>query len=115
MVKTNSIRFFKINVMGEYQRITKEYIDFPKYCYFFIKEIQESIDEYNIKKVGDEIEITIETSEHPYCSDAFQLIKKAFTRKKFLISLSHYKMIKEENVKTYTYKWRLKKIDDLPF
>ena len=62
MVKTNSIRFFKINVMGEYQRITKEYIDFPKYCYFFIKEIQESIDEYNIKKVGDEIEITIETS-----------------------------------------------------
>lgn len=101
--------------MGEYQKITKEYIDFPRYCYFFIKEIQDSINEYNIKEVGDEIEIVIETSEHPYCSDAFELIKKVFTRKNFYVNIPTYKMVKENGVKTYTYRWRLKKIDNLPF
>lgn len=101
--------------MGEYQKITKEYIDLPKYCYFFIKEIQDSIDEYNVKHAGDEIEVTIETSEHPYCSDAFELIIKAFTRKKFYVSTPTYKMVKENGVRTYTYKWKLKKVDDLPF
>jgi hypothetical protein len=101
--------------MGEYQKITKEYIDFPRYCHFFIKEIQESINEYKIENEGDEIEITIETSQHPYCSDAFELIKKAFTRKGFYVSPPSYKMIKEGGVRTYTYKWKLKKIDKLPF
>ena len=101
--------------MGEYQKITKEYIDFPRYCYFFIKEIQDSIDEYDIKNVGDEIEVTIETSNHPYCSDAFTLIIKAFTRKSFYVSIPTYKMVKNNGVRTYIYKWKLKKIDKLPF
>lgn len=102
--------------MGEYQKITKEYIDLPRYCHFFIKEIQESIDEYDIKDVGDEIEILIETSSHPYCSDALELVKKVFIRKHFLIKMSTYKMVKDDDgKKTYVYGWNLVKVDDLPF
>ena len=67
------------------------------------------------KNVGDEIEVTIETSSHPYCSDAFTLIIKAFTRKSFYVSTPTYKMVKNNGVRTYTYKWKLKKIDKLPF
>lgn len=104
-----------VNVMGEYQKITKEFIDLPRYCYFFIKEIQESVDEYNIKEAGDEIEIVIETSNHPYCYDALELIRKAFIRKNFFVKMPSYKMTKEDGVRTYTYRWNLKKIDDLPF
>ena len=102
----------------EYKKITKEYIDFPRYCYFFISEIQDSIDENSIKDVGDEIEIEIETTGHPYCYDALELIVRSFVRKGFDTRIPNYRMEKNNVERKYIYKWKLVKtpnIDDLPF
>lgn len=101
--------------MEAYNKITRNDIDFPRYCYFFIKEIQDSIEEYDIKDAGDEITITLSTSSHPYCSECINLIKKAFIRKKYYIKLSNFKVEKDDDGdKVYVYTWDLKK-DDLPF
>ena len=54
--------FFKDNVMGEYKKITKEDVDFPRYCHFFIKEIVEgniTVDN-SLNQLQKEINIKIE-------------------------------------------------------
>ena len=67
--------------MGEYRKITKEDINFPKYCLFFIKKIQEAIDKSkNDLSYVEFLKVEVETT-YPYCSDAFDLIAKTFTRK----------------------------------
>lgn len=102
-----------------YKKITRDDVDFPRYCFFFIKEIQDSIEEYEIKDPGDELEVVIETYSHPYCYDAFALVVKAFERKNFQVKIPTFKMEKGEgDSRLYIYKWNLKKInpcDDLPF
>lgn len=102
-----------------YKKITRDDVDFPKYCYFFIKEIQDSINEYEIKNPGEELEVVIETHSHPYCYDAFALVVKAFERKKFSLRIPTFTTKKDEDGdKVYVYKWTLKKLnplDDLPF
>lgn len=109
---------FKKNVMGEYKKITKEDIDFPNYCLFFIKEIIDSLEEYDIKNPGDELSLEIETTQHPYCYDAFELIAKTFNRKGYDMKIPTFKLKNENGIKTYTYKWKILKIQDsydLPF
>lgn len=105
--------------MSEYRKITKEDIDFPNYCFFFIREIQDSLVEKEIKNPGDELSLEIETSQHPYCYDAFELIARTFTRKGFSINIPSFHLTKKkDNTKVYTYKWKIIKraIDDgLPF
>ena len=104
--------------MSIYKKVTKDDIDFPRYCYFFIKELQESIDEYDVTEVGDELTVDLRTSEYPYCSEALELIKKTFTRKGYLTKMSHYKLEIIGEDRYYNYKWELRKLpntDDLPF
>lgn len=104
--------------MAEYKKITKEDVDFPNYCFFFIKEIMDSLDEYDIKEPGDELTLEIETVTYPYCYDAMALIMKTFERLGYDMKVPTYKMSKEDDIKTYTYKWRIVKspnLDDLPF
>ena len=97
-------------------KLTKEDIDFPRYCLFFIRKIQEEL----VKQELDEKEfifIVVE-STYPYCSDAFDLITKTFERKGVDIMTPTFKLQYKDNVKYYTYKWKLrklKKLDDLPF
>ena len=45
--------------MGEYKKTTKEDIDFPNYCFFFIKEINESLEENDITNPGDELTLEL--------------------------------------------------------
>lgn len=110
--------FFKDNVMGEYKKITKEDVDFPRYCHFFIKEIVESLDEYDIKDPGDELELEIETSQYPYCYEAFELVVRTFERKGYDVRIPNFHMDKRDGTKFYTYKWNFRKlpnVEDLPF
>ena len=103
---------------GEYKKITKEDVDFPDYCYFFIKEIKESLEEEEIKDPGDELELELDTPDHPYCYEAFELIVKTFQRKGYDIRIPTYHLEKEDGIKHYIYKWKIKKlpnVDNLPF
>lgn len=102
--------------MGEYKKITKDDIDFPRYCLFFIKTIQERLDE---KELDDTVFSEIEVlTTYPYCSDAFDLITKTFEKKGFDVKTPTFKLELINKVKHYNYKWRMKKsinCDDLPF
>ena len=104
--------------MAKYKKITKDDIDFPNYCFFFIKEIIDSLEEHDIKEPGDELTLEIGTHEYPYCYDAMALIVKTFERMGYNTRTPTYKLTKEDDIKTYTYKWKLVKspnLDDLPF
>ncbi len=112
------VSVFLGKVMGEYKKITKEDVDFPRYCHFFIKEIIESLDEYDIKDPGDELDLEIETSQHPYCYEAFELVVRTFERKGYDVRIPTFHMVKRDGTKFYTYKWKFRKlpnVEDLPF
>ena len=109
---------FFFYVMGEYKKITKKDIDFPNYCFFFIKEIKESLDEYDVNDVGDELTLELTTSKYPYCYDALELVARTFKRLKYSMSTTAYKTSVKDGVKKYTYTWKITKIgefDNLPF
>ena len=103
--------------MGDtYKKLTKEDIDFPNYCLFFIRCIQEAIDSSDLSYV-DFLEVHVDTT-YPYCSDAFDLITKTFERKGLDIRTPTFKMEIKDKVKHYDYKWKLRKgtnVSDLPF
>jgi hypothetical protein len=104
--------------MGEYKKITKEDINFPKYCLFFIKKIQEAIDKSKSDLSYVEfLKVEVETT-YPYCSEAFDLIAKTFTRKGLEMRTPTYKMNKVDGIPHYLYNWGVRKevdYDDLPF
>ena len=104
--------------MGEYKKITKEDIDFPNYCFFFIKKINESLEEYDITNPGDELSLEIETSDYPYCYEAFELITRTFERKGYSMKIPTFHLVKKDEMKMYIYKWKISKLpnaDSLPF
>ena len=102
-----------------YKKTTRDDVDFPRYCYFFIKELMESIEDNEIVDPGDELEVSLETSQYPYCYDALELVVRTFERKGFHTRIPTFKVnTEEDNTKVYVYKWELKKVnpcDDLPF
>lgn len=109
--------------MGEYKKVCREDVDFPNYCYFFISEMIDSLQEYDITNEGDELSLEIETHDHPYCYDAFELIVRTFKRKGYNTNVPTFKLEYKDDIKTYTYKWKIVKgkeksecnVDDLPF
>ena len=99
-----------------YKKLTKEDIDFPRYCLFFIKKLQEAIDGSDMED-DKAIEVNLD-STFRYCSDAFDLITKTFERKGLIVSVPTFRLVYENNVKHYIYKWKFQKhpnYDDLPF
>jgi hypothetical protein len=99
-----------------YKKLTKEDIDFPRYCLFFIKKLQEAIDGNDFEE-DKAIEVSID-STFRYCSDAFELITKTFERKGLFVSVPTFRLVMEDNVKHYIYKWKFQRYvnyDDLPF
>jgi len=96
----------------------KKDVDLPRYSLFFIKEIQESINEYNIVNEGDSISIEICTQSHPYSYDGLKTVVSTFIRKGYKTRLPDFKMVKDGDEKNYVYSWNLAKAepgDDLPF
>jgi hypothetical protein len=102
-----------------YKKLTKDDIDFPTYCLFFIKKLQETIDDEGL----DEFiftEVSVETT-YPYCAEAFELINKTFERKGIEMRTPTYRLAYKHGVKFYTYKWRLRlwsrvnEYSELPF
>ena len=103
--------------MGEYKKITKEDINLPQYCLFFIKKIQEAIDKEGGLDNAKALEVTIETT-YPYCSDAFELITKTLKMKRVDFMFPTFKVEYKNNLKIYVYKCRLQVLgtfDNLPF
>jgi hypothetical protein len=98
-----------------YKKLTKEDIDFPRYCLFFIKKLQEAIDGKELEK-HKFLEIVID-STYPYCSDALELVIKTFERKGLDIMIPTFKLEYKFTIKHYIYKWKLKihSYDGLPF
>ena len=99
-----------------YKKLTKEDIDFPRYCLFFIKKLQEAIDESDIED-DKAIEVKLDSTLR-YCSDAFELITKTFERKGLIVSVPSFKLVCENGIKHYIYKWKFQKYvnyNDLPF
>lgn len=104
--------------MSEYKKMTKDDVDFPNYCLYFISEIKESLDRNDITNAGDELTLELTTSEYPYCYDVFKLVAKTFQRLKYNISTPTFVLKREDGIKKYIYKWRIIKLDendDLPF
>ena len=102
--------------MGSYKKLTREDIDFPNYCLFFIRCIKEAIDNSELKYTED-LEINIGTT-YPYCSDAFDLIMRTFERKGLQMRTPTFKLELKDKKKYYNYKWRVRKsvnLNDLPF
>jgi len=96
--------------MKEYKKTTKEDIDFPRYCHFFIKEILESLEENDVNCKGDELELILETPNHPYCYDAFELVVRTLGRKGFESKIPTFHLKTENGEKVYVYKWVITKM-----
>ena len=104
--------------MSEYKKKTRDDVDFPNYCLYFISEIKESLDRNDITNAGDELTLEITTSDYPYCYDAFELIARTFKRINYSMSTPTFVLKNEDGVKMYIYKWKITKLDDkdgLPF
>ncbi len=101
----------------EYKKVTKNDVDFPAYCYFFIKRLVE----YGkcVVRPDDKLELEITTSDHPYCYDAFELVVKTMERKGISTRIPAFKREKREGKEDILhYKFTLRKLvdcNDLPF
>jgi len=101
--------------MEEYKKITKEDVNLPKFCLFFIEHLKHEIDDTDFDEY-EELEVTIDTTEFPYCYEAFNLIVKTFSRMGFYVRIPTFITSRDNGVKTWTYKWIISKgPDDLPF
>jgi hypothetical protein len=101
----------------EYHKTTKDDIDFPGFCLYFIRELLESVEEANLKD-NEELEVSITSYEFPYCSDAFSLVSRTLARKGFSCTMPTFKIEMDGKLKGYNYKWIIKPLgayDDLPF
>lgn len=106
--------------MGEYEykKITKNDINLPQYCLYFIEVIQNELNKTDFDEY-EELVLTVETSRYPYCYDAFELITRTFERKGYWMQIPTFKTEKDDDgKKTYRYKFNIKEItykNDLPF
>ena len=99
-----------------YTKLTKEEINFPKYCLFFIKELEDAINKCELSYVTYTM-VTVSTT-YRYCSEAFDLIVKTFERKGLDVATPTFKMEMKDGVKYYNYKWKFRRFvdcGDLPF
>ena len=102
--------------MGSYKKLTREDIDFPNYCLFFIRCIQEAIDNAELSYT-DFLEVNV-GSTYPYCYEAFELVVRTFERKGYDVRIPTFHMDKRDGTKFYTYKWKFRKlpnVEGLPF
>jgi hypothetical protein len=101
----------------EYKKTSKYDVDFPAYCYFFLKDLLKI--SKCVVKPDDKIEVEISTSKHPYCYDAFELIVKTLEKKGISTRIPSFVRIRRDGCDDILkYKFTLKKLintDDLPF
>ena len=103
----------------EYKKITKDDINFPEYCLFFIKRLLRYATN-GLGREDDKLTIEISTSNHPYCYDAFELVVKTMERKGYSTRIPAFKREKIEGKDDILhYKFTIKRLekeyDDLPF
>ena len=106
--------------MTEYKKITKDDVYFPAFCFFFIKKIKERLDEEGLLDSSTTLEIRINTTEHPYCYEAFELVVRTFERQGYYTRIPSFHREKREGLPDeFQYKWIIRKrkvyMDDLPF
>lgn len=100
-----------------YKKITKDDVNFPAYCYFFLKRLIS----YGkcVVRPDEKLDIEIMTPDHPYCYEAFELIVRTMERKGISTRIPAFKREKREGREDMLhYKFTLKKLvncDDLPF
>lgn len=101
-------------MLDNYKKITKEDIDFPNYCLFFIENLEEEIKNTDLE--NNDLELKIH-STYPYCYDAFALVKKTFEKRGVEVKIPTFRLMSEDGdgTKHYLYKFDISKIDDLPF
>lgn len=97
----------------EIERVNAYGIDFPSYVRYFITEIQDSIIENNLKE-EESLEIKFDSEELKYCYQGFELIKKTFLKKGFLVPLPTFKRDESFHY-TFNVIKLSESIDDLPF
>lgn len=97
----------------EIERVNADGIDFPFYVKYFITEIQDSIDENNSDE-WEHLEIEFDSDSLRYCYNAFDLIRKTFRKKGYLVPIPAFK---RDNA--YHFVFTVSKLktnfDDLPF
>lgn len=102
------------------KKISKDNINFPAYCYFFIKRLL-TIAQNALGRDDDKVTIEINTNDgdHPYCYEAFELVVKTLERKGYSTRIPAFKRdIVEGGVDKLHYKFTIRKLvnyDDLPF
>ena len=105
--------------MGEYRKITKDDVDFPAFCLFFIKRIMANIEEAEEgNPISWRLTIEINTEDYPYCYDAFELVIRTIKWKGYETRIPNFHREKREGLPDmFHYQWVIekKKLDDLPF
>ena len=106
--------------MGEYKLITKDDINFPEYCFFFISRLLKELNEKQLE-VGDMISIPISTLPelHPYCYDGVELVCRTLLRKGYETMIPTFRKETQDDGNTIVkYNWKVKRVinvNDLPF
>ena len=103
-----------------YKKKTKDDVDYPAYCYFFISSLLRWA-KNSVVRDDDKITIEIKTNDgkHPYCYDAFELVVKTLERKGYSTRIPAFKRdVIEGGHDILHYKFTIRKLvncDDVPF
>ena len=104
--------------MNEYKKLTKDDVNFPKCCYFFINELLNYLSSIDENKI--QFEKIVESTEVPYCYDVISMVIKTLKSKGYIAQIPAYKKEKNESGTLFRYKWKISKEikctgEDLPF
>lgn len=101
------------NMSMEIEKVKAYGIDFPSYVKYFITEIQDSIVDNNLQD-GENLTITFDSPSMGYCYNGFELIKKTFAKKGYLVPIPSFK---RDDMFHFTFSVTkfTNNIDSLPF
>ncbi len=99
-----------------YKKESKRGVNFPLYCYSFIKKINESLIRNEVVEKEGCIGISLKSKSFPYDYDALELITRTFKNKGFDTKIPSYHMERENGEKVHVYRWEMSySKDDFPF
>lgn len=113
VVGSSPITHTDTSIDMEIERVKSYGIDFPSYVKYFITEIQDSINDNNLQD-GENLTITFDSPNIGYCYNGFELIKKTFAKKGYLVPIPSFK---RDDMFHFTFSVTkfINDIDSLPF